>query len=436
MSKFGSIKLQISDFKKHNNIEAKDLTPRDLERLSAKLIKVFAEVKDSRVEGRITYRLCDLLACMFLADLAGAESSSEVVDFWVSHGKLYKRIFKKATIPSHDTFRRVLGLIDSENMEEVLACSMSKILATLRKVLHITPSEKKIISVDGKQERGTGRKPGTSQEVKDLQILNVYDQEDETCICSKPIEVKTNEIPTAQAILKTLNLKNSVITFDALNTQTETIRTIVDKKGDYVGGLKGNQGSLHDYTIELFDEKHLKKLESSDSTYLKTTEVSHNRFEKRKFFLHKVTAKEKAEFSDWKNLRSIVCYVKDSTDKVTGKTTSELRTYISSLTEIEDISYCIRGHWGIENNLHWLLDTAFHEDGMHIADRNAATNQSIINKAALQVCKLAEDLSGRKQRSVRRRRKSFGWAFETNLAMLLSLMDEKSFYKAFSISAK
>lgn len=75
-----------------------------------------------------------------------------------------------------------------------------------------------------------------------------------------------------------------------------------------------------------------------------------------------------------------------------------MRCYISSLKDLEDIAYCIRGHWAIENKLHWCLDTVFHEDGMHIVDRQAATNQSIINKAALSICKLMEELLGKNKK--------------------------------------
>lgn len=438
MSEFTTFEMRIKEFRKDNKITSGDMSSRDLSRLMVRLVCLFSGVKDSRMEGKVVYSINLLLSCIFLADLAGAENSEDVAEFWEHHHKTYRRVFGVEQIPSHDTFRRILSLVKNEDMNEALSVALKKTFSTLRHVLKIKSPEKRIISVDGKQERGTGRKESSSEEVKDLQTLNVYEQETDTCIYTDPIEVKTNEIPHGQDILRIMNLKGAVVTFDAMHTQRETISIIKDNGGDYVGGLKGNQSSLQEYCDRLFTTESVKKLEEKGGGFFyKTSEIAHNQLEERFFYLHKATRKElEGVFSGWKGLNSIVCFVKHTVNNVDGKENLETRTYISSLSELKDIAYCIRGHWGVENRLHWCLDTVFHEDGMHIADRNAATNQSIINKAALTLCRLVEEFVGKKQKSIRRRRKVFGWDFEGELALMLSFLDEKTFNRIFTVTPK
>lgn len=435
---FNSINLSIRDFLDHNDIKRAPLNGRQKDRIIHHLVTICSTIEDPRVKGRVIYPISTLIACIFMATLAGAESSYDVVDFWECEKKLYKRIFKTDVIPSHDTFRRILSLIPNEAMNTLLVSVIQSLYKTLKKVIKFEQVGLKLISVDGKEERGTGRKANTSEEIKNLQILNVYDQETGTCIFSDPIREKTNEIPHAQELLKLLNLKDSVVTFDALHTQKETIRIIKGQNGDYVGGLKGNQCNLFQYCLDLFDDDYLTKLSNKGAlSHLKTSEIKHNQLEERDFYLHTVTPYEsKHAFLEWVGIKSVVCYKKHTIHNVTGKVTDELRCYISSLKDLEDIAYCIRGHWAIENKLHWCLDTVFHEDGMHIVDRQAATNQSIINKAALSICKLMEELLGKKQKSIRGRRKSFGWNFEYSMALMLSLINEKAFEKALIVNAK
>ncbi len=435
---FNNISICIQDFLENNDIKPATLSGREKERIIHHLVTICSNIKDPRLEGKVIYPISTLIACLFMATLAGAESSYEVVEFWQYEIKLYKRIFKIETIPSHDTFRRILSIIPNEDMNTLLVSVMQGMYKTLKKIIKPNPEGLKLISVDGKEERGTGRKTDTKEEIKNLQILNVYDHELGTCLFSDAIAEKTNEIPHAQNLLRQLCLKNSVVTFDALHTQKETIRIIKEQKGDYVGGLKGNQSNIHQYCVNLFDTDYLTKLKTKCSEkYLKRSEIAHNQLEEREFYLHTITPYEaKQYFSEWIGIKSIVCFIKHTRHNVSGKESEEMRCYISSLKNLDDIAYCIRGHWAIENNLHWCLDTIFHEDDMHIVDRVAATNQSIINKAALSVCKVMEDLLRTKHKSVRRRRKGFGWNFTESMSMMLALLDEKSFEKAIMVTKK
>jgi predicted transposase YbfD/YdcC len=381
---FETLKMQIEEFQCSHMIKIKGVGNENQIRIMKKILKIFGGVPDGRVPGRITYRLNEIILMLFLATLAGSESCLSAQDFWRANDRLYKRLFNKESIPSHDTFRRILGLIKPDELNALLVNVLLNSDAAIRKALKLPPPQKKIVSVDGKQLRGTGRKADTVEEVRDLQILNVYEQDSETCLFSEAIESKTNEIPHAQDILSRMNLKDTVVTFDAMHMQTRTVGIIAEGKGDYVGGLKGNQGKAAEFAKALFTQENLKRLESVEGCYHRTSEISHNQLECRSFYLYPLTSSEKRGlFSEWKKVFALVCMAKSMRHNVTGKETDEIRYYLTSLKDLGDAAHCIRAHWNIENSLHWNLDTVFHEDYLALSDRNAALNQSILNKACL-----------------------------------------------------
>ena len=235
---FETLKMQVKEFQSSSTITIRDAGNETRIRILKKVLKLFADVPDCRVPGRTVYPLNEIILMLFLATLAGSESCLSTEDFWRSHERLYKRLFRKDQIPSHDTFRRVLGIIRGDELNALLVSVLRNSDTAIRKALNLPAPKKKIVSVDGKQLRGTGRKSDTGEEIRDLQILNVYEQDSETCLFSEAIESKTNEIPHAQQLLAKMTLKDTVVTFDAMHLQTKTIGIIADSKGDYVGGAE------------------------------------------------------------------------------------------------------------------------------------------------------------------------------------------------------
>ena len=435
---FETLKIQIEEFQSSSTMTMRAAGNETRIRILKKILKLFEGVSDIRVQGRVTYRLNEIILMLFLATLAGSESCLGTQDFWRSNARLYKRLFNKDAVPSHDTFRRILGLIRPDEINALLVDVLAGSDAAIRKALKLPSPTKKIVSVDGKQLRGTGRKADTAEEIRDLQILNVYDQDSETCLFSEAIESKTNEIPHAQDILSRMNLRDTVVTFDAMHMQTKTVGIIADGKGDYVGGLKGNQGRASEFAKALFTQENLEKLKAIDGCCHMTSEISHNQLEQRSFYLYPLTSSEKKGlFSDWKKAHALVCMAKSTVHNITGKRTDEVRYYLTSLKDIGDAAHCIRSHWNIENGLHWNLDTVFHEDSMALSDRNAAHNQDLLNKACLSLYKRLGDLMGGKEKiSKRRLRKIFGWNFNEAMSRTLTLMDPATFAKSVEIIPK
>jgi predicted transposase YbfD/YdcC len=394
-----------------------------------RIVSCFEDVSDGRSENMIDYPLPYILLLSFLAVLSGAEGWEDMHDFTAAYKVKLNGIlpaYKKIEVPSHDTFRRVFGIVKPEELQEATSLFLVQEITQIKKVLGIEDKSPRHLSLDGKEQKGTGRKYGTDEKVANLQTLHCYDVSNGICLHSIPIEAKTNEIPVAQKLLESMQLKNCVVTFDAMNTQKDTVAIIIARDGHYVGGLKGNQTLFHKEVAQLFSEEELLRLRKSEKNFCTYTEKAHNRIETRSYYMTS-DIKWFADLSKWAGLKTFICYEIETEDLVTGKRTKERRYYITSLTDIELCADSIRSHWGVENQLHWHLDVTFSEDDNTTMDKNAFNNLSIMNKMALSLLKLIQPAH---KTSLRRIRKKFGWEFIHNFTQLLCLLDEDQIEEA------
>jgi predicted transposase YbfD/YdcC len=399
-----------------------------------RFIRLLKGIEDVRVEKMTDYPLEEIIVIVFLAVLGNANGWIDIANFAKEKEKwLRKFLILKNGIPSHDTFERVFTLINPKELEVVTVAFLSENIDKIRKFMKTGKGQKRLICVDGKEAKGTGRKYGTKEEIRNLQTLHVYDASYGICLYSEIINKKTNEIPVAQKILESMNLKDAIVTFDALNTQKKTINIIANQKGHYVGALKGNHEIFESEVKEFFSDDVKKEIKAKGINYLKTIEKSHNKIETRRFYLS-TNVKWFNDLKEWTKLKSFICYEKTSYDIVTGKETKETRYYISSLTDVELCADSIRGHWGVENLLHWHLDANFYEDDNSTMDKNAFNNLSIINKMILSIMKLAQPIMGKS--SIRSMRKKFSWATEDYLAKVLNAFDDESLLEAISTANK
>jgi len=391
-----------------------------------RFIRIFKKIDDSRIETMIDYPLVEILVISFLAILGGAVRWTEISLFGNENIKWLKKFLPLENgIPSHDTFSRVFSLISSASLEKAIVTLLCENMDNLKKALELDINSKKQICVDGKEQKGTGRNYGTDSEVRNLQTLHIYDASNGICLFSKPIDSKTNEIPVAQEVLKTMNLKDSIVTFDALHTQKETIRIVTSNKGNYIAALKGNQQLCFNEVSELFTEEYKEEIKSKGMNYFSTTEKARGNVETRDFYLSTSTDwfqdKEK-----WSNLKAFICYEKKC--KSAKKETSEVRYYITNLNDIELCADAIRGHWSVENKLHWFLDVVFLEDDNTTMNKYAFNNLSIMKKLALTLYKLTKPLTGKS--SISHTKLSYMWNMERNLAILLNALDEDALRKS------
>ena len=414
------------------DIDFNNCTPP--KRTMKRFVHLLKKIDDVRIQGMIDYPLEEIIVIVFLAVLGNASSWREIAAFGIAKEKWLRKFLKlEHGIPSHDTFERVFSLISSRELEAITIAFVSENIDKIRKAMKTGKGQKKLICIDGKEAKGTGRKYGTKEEIRNLQTLHVYDASYGICLYSEIINKKTNEIPVAQRILETMELKDAICTFDAMNTQKKTIGIIIKQNGNYVGALKGNHEIFESEVVDLFTEKVKNSIREKGKNYTMTLEKSHNKVEKRRFYLT-TNVKWFNDLKEWKNLKSFICYEKTSFDIVTEKETIEVRYYISSLIDVELCADAIRGHWSVENCLHWHLDVNFYEDDNSTMNKNAFNNLSIINKMVLSLMKLAQPILG--NNSIRLLRKQFGWGTEDNLSKVLNAFDDQTLLEAISNANK
>ena len=215
-------------------------------------------------------------------------------------------------------------------------------------------------------------------------------------------EEKSNEITAIPELLDLLDITVAVVTIDAMGCQSKIVEKIVEKKADYLIGLKGNQGALNDDVRLLFESKPQKTVFKSDVEYDK----GHGRIETRRCTVTEDIDWLKEKHPQWKDLRSVVEI--ESIREIKSNVSTEKRYYISSLAaEPIPILNVVRQHWGVENKLHWVLDITFGDDQSRIRKGNAPRNMAIIKKTVLNLLNIVKKASPRL--SLKRMRKMAGW---------------------------
>jgi predicted transposase YbfD/YdcC len=386
-----------------------------------RLLNLFKMVEDTRLERNTYYPLHEILMIAFFAILSGAKTWIDIEEYGIIKDKWLRRFMTlEYGIPSHDTFRRVFALIDPEHLQKATTTFLIDNMKIIKRAFKIKTDGLRQYCVDGKEAKGTGRNPGFDKDkIRNLQTLHIYDLSDGICLVSKAIDVKTNEIPAAQEALRAMQLKDVLVTFDALNTQRDTIDVIVKQKGDYIGALKGNQEGLFEEVGSYFTSKRLQQIRDKKETYYEKKEKAHNCIEIRQYYLTKNVGWFYNKDA-WAKLRSFICYIKTTENILTGKRTIEKRYYISSLTDVETCADGIRGHWRVES-YHWELDVTFSEDDNMTVDRNAFQNFSLMNKLALSLTKLASKIL---KKSVRTTRNITGWDIDTTVKILCAFDED------------
>lgn len=351
----------------------------DLNFDSLKLFKEkIKELSDSRQKAKCKYKIWDIVIVSFLAILGNCNDWEEIHDFAESKKSWFKNfLMLSGGIPSAITYKRVFSIIKPDELENIC-------ILFAQDVLKLFSSNRDIMNIDGKTDNGSSRNENEIRaKVKSLNVLNVYSNNLGMCIASEMIEDKTNEIPTIPKILDKINVKGNIITWDALNTQKENVKSVIQRKGDYVVPIKQNQSLFYNDLALYFNEIQLDIIRACGphNTYLKTLEKSHSSIITYEYFQTEDISWY-SNLKDWKGVKSFGL-VKKTTQKGKNKSV-EYRYYISSMyNDIDTFSKAIRQHWSIENKLHWQLDFTFKQDENSTMDKNALFNLQILKKLAL-----------------------------------------------------
>jgi predicted transposase YbfD/YdcC len=346
------------------------------------IAKYFQDVPDPRVVGRCTHLLSDILLIALSTYLTGGSDYQDMYLFGKERGLQLKGSLLRLPngAPSADTYERVFKSLASNSLMDCLDAYGKEILGCL--------VEKQIV-LDGKALRGVSP---TSKGNSGLYILNAWVSENSICVGQCKVEDKSNEITAIPKILDSLDIEDAVISIDAMGTQTKIVEQIREKNGHYLLAVKGNQKELLE-DIECAFKTHRGYHHAQEIDY------GHGRIETRCCSI--LPAKDylmQENLFPWKDIATLVRI--EATREIKGTITKEIRYYISDESILNAAYYnsLVRGHWAIENKLHWHLDVTFREDHCRTRIGNAPENLSTIRKFALQIISNANDKLSLKKR--------------------------------------
>lgn len=322
--KIGDIQEKLKDY----HIGIKDIAGNDI--FIQCLSKEAAKVPDYRHPSYIKHKLQDILSICILGFLADCNEWEETADFARQKEKWLKKYLELPNgVPSSDTIRIVAGNIDTSYFYQAVAQSLERLVNDVQAAVMGQDQEKEILCMDGKESRGSKRIQGHNGAVKPLQSLNLYSSGCGFCIGQEFIKEKTNEILAGPVLLGRIDLKGKVVTWDALNTQKETVAAVIRGKGDYVAALKGNHPLFYKELVEYFSEEKLEELEEMPGHYKKTIEKEHGGIVSRGYY----QTDETQWYEDKKKWKGLATFrmVKKKLKKSDGTTVEERRYYISSL---------------------------------------------------------------------------------------------------------
>jgi predicted transposase YbfD/YdcC len=338
------------------------------------ITRMFDDVEhhDPRADNA-RHHLTDILVIAILAVMCGCDDYPGIVEYALDERDWLATFLRLPHgIPSVSTFRRVLAVLRPEALQEVMRRWSGSLVGTL---------EGRQVNIDGKTLR---RSFDHGWDKTGLHVVSAWCVQENLVLAQRAVDGKSNEITAVPEVLKMLDLKGSVVTVDALNTQKTIARQIIKGGGDYLMAVKDNHPTLCESVSIHLDEMILEKFDGIEHVYHETTEGGHGRIDTRKVWatsdIDWLAGKDQ-----WKGLSSVA--VVESIRRVVGRNESKTtrRYYISSLRPDsgQRIAGLIRNHWSIENGQHWTLDMAFNEDQSRVRKDHGDQNLAALRRIAL-----------------------------------------------------
>lgn len=338
----------------------------------------FSGIPDPRSMTNRKHLLIDILFITLCAVICGAKGWEEIAEFGMCRKDwLNKFIQLPNGIPSHDTFRDVFLFLDTEKFNE----SFGRWILDIAKKI---PGE--VISIDGKTSRRS-----SSKNKKPLHLVSAWASKNSLILGQMKVNEKSNEITAIPEILRVLDISGCIVTIDAMGCQKDIAAEIIEKGGDYILALKGNQGDFHAQVKDFMDISVETKFEDIPHEKMETIEKDHGRIETREYYLVNELDWLKNR-DDWVGLNSVGVVV--SQRKTRDKTTKEARLYISSLkSDVKRFADGVRSHWGVES-MHWTLDVSFQEDQCRKRMEKSPENFAIIRHFVVNLLKKEQTYKG------------------------------------------
>jgi predicted transposase YbfD/YdcC len=357
------------------------------------LLHHFAKLDDPRSDHTKLHNLLDIIALTLCAVVSGSENWTDIEAYGDEKLPWLETFLDLPNgIPSHDTLGRLFASLNPSAFQECFLSWMHAVVGA---------SNGKLVAIDGKTLR---RSFDTAKGKSALHLVSAWASENHVLLGQQAVSDKSNEITAIPALLKLLDLQGALVTLDAMGCQKRITEDIVAGGADYVLAVKKNQPTLHEDIERVF----VKALETDfahvSHRALCTKDKGHGRRETRQYYLVEVPqelARTHSQFVGLKTLGMVMARRQVGE----GAETVETRFYISSLgLKVKKFAEAVRGHWSIENNLHWMLDVVFDEDGSRLRKDHGPENLGLVRRIALSMLKKAN-----KKHGLACRRKRAGW---------------------------
>jgi predicted transposase YbfD/YdcC len=334
-------------------------------------VDAFADLPDPRVDRTKKHLLSDILVIAVCAVIAGADGFEEIERFGEAKRDWLKQFLKLPHgIPSHDTFNRVFAALD----RTAFAACFSRWAAGLCTAAGLRP-----IAIAGKAVRAAAGDTFSGC----LHLVTAWAGENHLVLGQEAVADGSNEITAIPALLAALELKGALVTIDAAGCRAEIAAAIRAKKGHYLLAVKGNQPTLKAAVEAAVDTACTADFAGVKWDYHATAEDDHGRHEERRVT---VLYDPPGLPADWPDVAAVVKV--DRERQVGGKNVGTTHYYITSYRgRAKTMGRYTRGHWGIENGLHWVLDVAFREDANRTRDKNAGANLGLVRRLAASLLK-------------------------------------------------
>jgi predicted transposase YbfD/YdcC len=357
----------------------------------------FTVVDDPRIDRSRLHLLTDILFLAVCATIAGADGPSDIADFGRQQIQwLRKFITLPNGIPSHDTIGRVFSLIKPLQFQQAFLSWIETLMPD-----DAEGNALRLVPIDGKTLRGSLHR---NEELKPLHLVSAWATNCGLSLGQVAVDDKSNEITAIPKLLEMLELAGAIVTIDAMGCQKDIAERIVGKDADFILAVKDNQPKLREAIEKSFVAIDNEHVENTGSRHYATQEKSRGRNEERDYVIAPIPKEMFTLKTEWKGLRTIGRVIaKVERD---GKQSEEVRYFISSLPpKVKQFAEAVRGHWGIENSLHWVLDVVFGEDASAIHIGHAPENFGFLRRFVISLLK--RDTS---EGSLRRKRKRAAWS--------------------------
>ncbi len=348
-------------------------------------LDVFSNFSDYRFKPYTKYKFENLIGICFVMALMGKFVSFYNVEQYV---KLKPNLFiklglvEKGKYPSNDTYARAFQHLDNTEFVQETIGRIRQFYDKVSKYSKTTG--RRMISGDGQVVRGTNRTSiNEDNSLRPVNILNFYDVSKSVVLCSKQVENKTNEIPVFQSLLKKFDIKDAIVTADALHCQKETVNIIIDKKADYCIAAKSNQPTL----VEMIDKIFSSRNYDAEMNYSERD--------------YKIIKLKDGEISpEWNGAKCIVKMISHKRELREKKQGEEIR-FITSLKDYDEITQAIDMRWKIENDLHKFKDVQLNQDKIRVREKAALRNMVTMNNVVYSLYRIAASVLNKTPQQVK-----------------------------------